>query len=68
MSQLTLSLFDTTALGGLSLGASASPRFREEVVSAVPVPVPEPEPVRIPAHTYRLSGERALARVRARAA
>jgi len=58
MSQLTLSLFDTTALSGLTLGASTGPRFREDPVEAAP----EPEPERVPAHTFRLSGERALAR------
>jgi len=58
MSQLTLSLFDTTALSGLTLGASAGPRFRENPVEAAP----EPELERVPAHTFRLSGERALAR------
>jgi N12 class adenine-specific DNA methylase/adenine-specific DNA methylase len=60
MSQLTFSLFDTTALSGLTLGASAGPRFREDPVEAAPEPEPEPE--RVPAHTFRLSGERALAR------
>jgi len=58
MSQLTLSLFDTTALSGLTLGASTGPRFREDPVEAAPVPKPE----RVPAHTFRLLGERALAR------
>ena len=58
MSQLTLSLFDTTALGGLTLGASAGPRFREDVADAIPTPEPE----RIPAQTFRLSGDRALAK------
>ena len=58
MSQLTLSLFDTTALSGLTLGASTGPRFREDPVEAAPVPEPE----RVPAHTFRLLGERALAR------
>ena len=58
MSQLTLSLFDTTALGGLTLGASSAPRLREDVVEAAPSPTPE----RVPAHTFRLTGERALAR------
>ena len=67
MSQLTLSLFDTTALSGLALGASTGPRFREDPVEAAAAPEPEPE--RVPAHTFRLSGERALARGwRARAA
>jgi len=59
MSQLTLSLFDTTALsGGLTLGATASPRFREDIVDVPPAPIPE----RIPARTYRLDGERSLAK------
>ena len=59
MSQLTLSLFDTTALsGGLTLGATSGPRFREDVVDAFPAPTPE----RIPARTYRLNGERELAK------
>ena len=58
MSQLTLSLLDTTALSGLTLGAGTGPRFREDPVEAAPVPEPE----RVPAHTFRLSGERALAR------
>ncbi len=59
MSQLTLSLFDTTALSGLALGASAGPRFREDPVE--PASTPEPELERVPARTFRLSGERALA-------
>ncbi len=59
MSQLTLSLFDTTALsGGLTLGATSSPRFREDVMDVPPAPIPE----RIPARTYRLDGERSLAK------
>ncbi len=59
MSQLTLSLFDTTALsGGLTLGATSGPRFREDVVDVAQAPVPE----RIPARTYRLDGERTLAK------
>jgi len=60
MSQLTLSLFDTTALGGLTLGA-ATPRFRED---AVPEPADRVEApaLRVPAHTFRLEGERALAK------
>ena len=58
MSQLTLSLFDTTALGGLTLGAPSALRLREDPVEAAPSPTPE----RIPAHTFRLVGERALAR------
>ncbi len=58
MSQLSLSLFDTTALSGLTLGASTGPRFREDPVEAAPVLEAE----RVPAHTFRLSGERALAR------
>ena len=59
MSQLTLSQFDTTALsGGLTLGATASPRFREDIVDVPPAPIPE----RIPARTYRLDGERSLAK------
>ncbi len=57
MSQLTLSLFDTTALSGLTLGASASPRFREDPVEVAPLPESE----RVPAHTFRLSGNRTLA-------
>ncbi len=57
MSQLTLSLFDTTALGGLTLGVPSGPRFREDVVEAIPTPEPE----RVPAHTFRLMGDRALA-------
>ena len=40
MSQLTLSLFDTTALGGLTLGAPSAPRLREDVVEAAPSPTP----------------------------
>jgi len=58
MSQLTLSLFETTALGGFTLGASSGPRFCEDVVEVAPSPAAE----RIPAHTYRLEGERALAK------
>jgi len=60
MSQLTLSLFDTTALsGGLTLDAPQSGlRYREDVVEAPPAPAPE----RIPAHTFRLEGERPLAK------
>ncbi len=59
MSQLTLSLFDTTALScALTLGATSGPRFREDVVDGPPAPTPE----RIPARTYRLDGERDLAK------
>ena len=59
MSQLTLSLFDTTALsGGLTLGTTSGPRFRENVVDVSPQLTPE----RVPARTYRLNGERSLAK------
>ncbi len=60
MSQLTLSLFDTTALSGLTLGASAGPRFREDPAEVAPTAEPEAE--RVPAHTFRLLADRALAR------
>ncbi len=60
MSQLTLSLFDSTALGGLTLGA-ALPRFREDAVPE-PAELVEAPVVHVPAHTFRLEGERALAR------
>ncbi len=60
MSQLTLSLFDSTALGGLTLGASI-PRFREDVMEeATEAAVVTTQ--RVPAHTFRLAGERALAK------
>ena len=57
MSQLTLSLFDTTALSGLTLSAGAGPHFREDPTETAS----EPEPERVPAHTFRLSGHSALA-------
>ncbi len=60
MSQLTLSLFDSTALGGLTLGAS-TPRFREDVVEEAAEAVAAIA-LRVPAHTFRLAGERALAK------
>jgi len=60
MSQLTLSLFDSTALSGLTLGAS-SPRFREDVVEETAEAVAAPAS-HLPAHTFRLEGERALAK------
>ena len=60
MSQLTLSLFDTTALGGLTLGAS-TPRFREDVVEEA-AEAAAVTALRVPAHTFRLTGERALAK------
>ena len=65
MTQLTLSLFDTTALSGFTLNAPSNPRLDAQQ---------RPEPVqstqdRVPPHTYRLEGERALAKSwRARAA
>ena len=61
MSQLTLSLFDTTALGGFTLSASSGPRFREDVVPEAAELVEAPA-LRVPAHTFRLEGERALAK------
>jgi len=60
MSQLTLSLFDSTALGGLTLGA-ATPRFREDAVPE-PSDLMETPALRVPAHTFRLEGERTLGR------
>ena len=64
-SQLTLSLFDSTALGGwgFSLDASgASPKFREADLDDEPPASPPPPAVpRVPAHTYRLLGDRRLA-------
>ncbi len=62
-SQLTLSLFDSTSLGwGLSLEPSGSsgPRFRESDL-ADHAPSPPPAAPRVPAHTYRLLGDRRLA-------
>ena len=59
MSQFTLALFETTALSGLTLGATASPCSHETVA---PLDVADQPPVRIPAHTFRLDGERALAK------
>ena len=73
-SQLTLSLFDTTALsGGLTLDAVGSGlRYREpatEDADDAPPASLAPEPARVPARNWRPSGERALARGwRARAA
>ena len=60
-SQLTLSLFDSTALsGGLTLDGSVSGlRYREpEFEDEAPV---TPEPARVPARNWRLVGDRALA-------
>jgi len=62
-SQLTLSLFDSTSLGwGLSLEspASSGPRFRKSDL-ADHAPSPPPAAPRVPAHTYRLLGDRRLA-------
>jgi len=63
--QLTLSLFDSTALsGGLTLdGPIGGLRYREpETDDTDPATVPQaPEPARIPARNWRLSGDRALA-------
>jgi hypothetical protein len=58
MSQLTLSLFDTTALGGFTLSAGSGPRFREDVAPEVVVA----PAIRIAARPFRLAGERALAK------
>ncbi len=63
--QLTLSLFDSTALsGGLTLdGSIGGLRYREpDTDDTDPAAIPQaPEPARIPAHNWRLSGDRALA-------
>jgi len=61
-SQLTLSLFDSTALsGGLTLDATSSGlRFREPEFEEEPAAAPEPE--RVPARNWRLVGDRGLAR------
>ena len=63
--QLTLSLFDSTALsGGLTLdGPIGGLRYREpDTDDTDPAAIPQtPEPARIPAHNWRLSGDRALA-------
>ncbi len=61
-SQLTLSLFDSTALsGGLTLDAAGSGlRFREPEFEDEPAAAPEPE--RVPARNWRLVGDRNLAR------
>ena len=61
-SQLTLSLFDSTALsGGLTLDATSSGlRFREPEFEEEPAAAPEPE--RVPARNWRLVGDRDLAR------
>ena len=61
--QLTLSLFDSTALsGGLTLdgGGGTGLRFREPEFEDEVAPVPEPE--RVPARNWRLAGDRGLAR------
>ncbi|MGI4943918.1 MAG: hypothetical protein ACRYHQ_25715, partial [Janthinobacterium lividum] len=58
MSQLTLSLFDNTALGGFTLSASSGPRYREDVTPEVV----EAPAMRVPARMFRLEGERALAK------
>ena len=71
-SQMTLSLFDSTALsGGLTLdgggGSGTGLRFREPEFEEEAEPAPEPE--RVPARNWRLAGERGLARgCKARAA
>jgi len=61
-SQLTLSLFDSTALsGGFTLDATSSGlRFREPEFEDEPAAAPEPE--RVPARNWRLLGDRGLAR------
>jgi len=62
--QLTLSLFDSTALsGGLTLDGGAGGtglRYREPEFEDEAVSVPEPE--RVPARNWRLEGDRGLAR------
>ena len=57
--QLTLGLFDSTALtGGLGLPLGGSvPCFRDEDDE----PTPVPETVRVPATNFRLQGDRGLA-------
>ena len=61
VSQLTLSPFDTTALGGLTLGATSGPRFREDAMPE-PAELMEAPALRVPTHSFRLEGERTLAR------
>ena len=62
--QLTLSLFDSTALsGGLTLdggGGGTGLRYREPEFEDEAAPAPEPE--RVPARNWRLAGDRGLAR------
>jgi len=62
-SQLTLSLFDSTALsGGLTLDAAqGGMRFREPEFEDDDAPA-APAPERVPARNWRLLGDRALAR------
>jgi N12 class adenine-specific DNA methylase len=63
-SQLTLSLFDSTALsGGLTLDAApvGGLRDREPMPGDDTNGATSPQPERIPARNYRLTGERALA-------
>ena len=66
-SQLTLSLFDTTALAGLSLDGAGPPRRATVPVPIVAVPdedhAPQPavQAVAAPARNFRLEGERGLA-------
>ena len=64
-SQLTLSLFDTTALsgGGLTLDGvmSGGLRFREPEDDDPDDTPPAPAAARVPPRNWRLAGERALA-------
>ena len=61
-SQLNLSLFDTTSLGwGFSLDAPASTGPRLQEAEPDEAASPPPAVPRIPAHTFRLNGNRPLA-------
>ncbi len=68
--QLTLSLFDSTSLGwGFSLDGSANPSVASIIGEPAgaganagePAAPPAPAALRVPAHTFRLLGDRALA-------